>query len=123
MVAFEPGALEAFFTASDESPVVMLHLIRFAPDGGRERYARYLELAAPSLARFGAQVLFKGDGHQVLTAGDAQSWDAVVLVRYPRRAAFKAMVADAEYQKAFEVGKSALADIVLQPLTPSDRVV
>jgi hypothetical protein len=37
-------------------------------------------------------------------------------VEYPRPTAFREMVNDPEYQVAFEVGKSALADIVLQPL-------
>lgn len=52
----------------------------------------------------------------MLTTGDVEGWDAVLLVQYPRRTAFKAMVEDPEYQVAFQVGKSALADIVLQPL-------
>jgi uncharacterized protein (DUF1330 family) len=43
----------------------------------------------------------------------------VLLVQYPRRTAFREMVEDPEYQKAFQVGKSALADIVLQPLKVS----
>jgi uncharacterized protein (DUF1330 family) len=60
--------------------------------------------------------LFRGDGLDVLTTGPVEGWDAVLLVQYPRRTAFREMVEDAEYQKAFEVGKSALADIVLQPL-------
>jgi hypothetical protein len=44
----------------------------------------------------------------------------VLLVQYPHRAAFKDMVDDQDYQAAFQVGKSALADIVLQPLRPLD---
>lgn len=32
------------------------------------------------------------------------------------------MVADPDYQRAFEVGISALADIVLQPLTPAQSL-
>ena len=79
-------------------------------------------MAKPILARFGARILFGGDGMPVLTTGQAQGWDAVVLVRYPRRSAFANMVADPEYQLAFEVGKSAIADIVLQPLTPMDSL-
>lgn len=116
MVSLSPTALDAFLTEDDGSAVVMLNLIRFEPDGGRERYLEYLRLAKPILARFGAAVLFGGDGLPVLTAGQAQGWDAVVLVRYPHRSAFKAMVSDPEYQIAFKIGVSAIADIVLQPL-------
>lgn len=120
MVAFSPVAFDAFLAGDDDSAVVMLNLLRFEPDGGRERYLEYLRMAKPILARFGAQILFGGDGLPVLTTGQAQKWDAVALVRYPRRSAFKNMIADPEYQVAFKIGQAAIADIVLQPLTPID---
>lgn len=121
MVAFSPVVFADFLAGEDDAPVVMLNLIRFLPDGGRERHLEYLRMAEPVLARFGARILFRGDGLDVLTTGDVEGWDAVLLVQYPRRTAFKEMVEDPEYQAAFQVGKSALADIVLQPLTlPKD---
>ncbi|MDQ7995782.1 MAG: DUF1330 domain-containing protein [Luteibacter sp.] len=116
MVSLSQPALEAFFAENDESPVVMLNLIRFEPEGGRERYLDYLGMAKPILARFGAKIVFGGDGLSVLSEGRTQGWDAVVLVQYPRRSAFQTMVADPDYQVAFKVGVSAIADIVLQPL-------
>lgn len=123
MVSLSQTALEAFLAEHDESPVVMLNLIRFEPDGGRERYLAYLGMARPILARFGAGIVFAGDGLPVLTEGQAQGWDAAVLVQYPRRSAFKTMVADLEYQVAFKVGVSAIADIVLQPLKAIEGLV
>ncbi len=119
MVAFSPDVFANFLAEEDDAPVVMLNLLRFVPDGGRERHLEYLRMAGPILARFGAKILFRGDGLEILTTGDAQGWDAVLLVQYPRRTAFKEMVEDPEYQVAFQIGKSALADIVLQPLKPS----
>lgn len=121
MVAFSPAAFDAFL-ADDDGAVVMLNLIRFAPDGGRDRYLKYLSMAEPILARFGARILFGGDGSPVLTTGDAKAWDAVALVQYPRRSAFKAMVDDPEYQAAFQVGQAAIADIVLQPFRRFDTL-
>lgn len=120
MVAFSPEVFETFIAKEDDLPVVMLNLIRFQPDGGREKYAQYLQMAQPVLARFGAKILFGGDGLPVLTTGDSQGWDVAVLVRYPRRSVFKAMTQDPEYQVAFQVGQAAIADIVLQPLKPRD---
>ena len=120
MVSLSPAALEAFFGEEDDSAVVMLNLIRFEPEGGRERYLEYHRMAKPILARFGAKVLFGGDGLPLLTSSEARGWDAVVLVWYPRRSAFKDMVADPEYQLAFKVGVSAIADIALQPLNSID---
>ncbi|MBZ9937230.1 DUF1330 domain-containing protein [Mesorhizobium sp. BR1-1-16] len=123
MVSFSPVAFDAFLKEDDDTAVVMLNLLRFAPDGGRERYLKYLEMAEPILARFGAKILLGGDGLPVLTTGEAEGWDAVVLVQYPRRSAFAAMVADPEYQVAFKVGQSAIADIILQPLKRLDGLL
>jgi uncharacterized protein (DUF1330 family) len=120
MVALSPAALEAFLTEQDDTPVVMLNLIRFQPDGGRDRYLEYLGMAKPILARFGAKILFGGDGLAALTEGQAKGWDAVVLVQYPDRPTFKDMVADPEYQVAFKVGVSAIVDIILQPIKHID---
>ena len=122
MVSFSPAAFDAFLAEDDDSAVVMLNLLRFARHGGRERYLEYLQMAEPILARFGAKILFAGDGLPVLTTGTADGWDAVVLVQYPRRSAFKAMVNDPEYQVAFQVGQAAIADIVLQPLKRLERL-
>ncbi len=119
MVSFSPQAFSAFLSETDTSPIIMLNLLRFVSDGGRERHLDYLRMAEPILARFGANIRFRGDGLPVLTEGDIDGWDAVLLVEYPSRAAFKAMVDDPQYQEAFQIGKSALADIVLQPLTYS----
>jgi len=122
MVSLSPAAIDAFLSEDDDSPVIMLNLLRFEPDGGRERYLDYLALAKPILARFGAKILFGGDGLALLTTGQAKPWDAVVLVQYPHRSAFRKMVGDAEYQIAFKVGQAAIADIVLQPLKAIDRL-
>jgi uncharacterized protein (DUF1330 family) len=121
MVAFSPAAFDAFLAGDEDAPIVMLNLLRFAPDGGRDQYLKYLKMAEPILTRFGAKILFGGDGLPVLTTGDEQGWDAVVLVQYPRRSVFKAMVDDPEYQVAFKVGQAAIADIVLQPLKSMNR--
>ena len=123
MVAFSPNAFDAFLAGDDDAPVAMLNLLQFAADGGRERYSEYLRMARPILARFGAKILFGGDGLPVLTAGEARAWDAVVLVQYPCRSTFKAMIDDPEYQQAFHLGQSAIVDVVLQPVRPSDDIM
>lgn len=115
MVSFSPTALEAFLSEYDDSTIVMLNLIRFVPNGGREQYLEYLSLAKPILKRFGAEILFSGDGLPGLSAGHGRDWEALTLVRYPNRAAFKGMIADADYQAAFQVGAAAIEEIMLQP--------
>jgi uncharacterized protein (DUF1330 family) len=122
MVELSPDAVAAFLSEADDAPTVMLNLIKFDPDGGRERYLQYHQMAKPVLARYEVKIVFGGDGLPVLTAGPAAGWDAVVLVRYPNRSAFKNMVADPEYQVAFKVGASAIADMVLQPMRHMDGI-
>ena len=48
-------------------------------------------------------------------AEEGQQWDAVLLVRYPDRAAFSRMVADLEYQQVTSLRTAALREAVLQP--------
>lgn len=79
-------------------------------------------MAKPILTRSGAKILLGGDGLPALTTAQQQGRDAVVLVQYPRRCAFKDIVGDPEYPEAFKVGAAAIADIVLQPLKHSDQL-
>jgi uncharacterized protein (DUF1330 family) len=100
-------------------PVVMLNLLRFKPDGGRESYAKYSDaLADTYLARYGGEVLYAGDGSTALVAEDGQAWDAVLIVRYPSREAFSRMVADPEYQQFTHFRTEALEEAVLQATVP-----
>ncbi|WP_228122768.1 DUF1330 domain-containing protein [Saccharothrix syringae] len=99
-------------------PVVMLNLLRFA-EGGDESYREYARhLRETFLPRYGAEVVYAGVGSTVLVAEDGQSWDAVVVVRYPDRAAFGRMVADPEYQQVTRLRTAALSEAVLQATTP-----
>lgn len=118
MNTLNPERLAAFLAQADDRPVVMLNLLRFRSDGGRERYAKYLSMAAPIVARHGAEITFAGDALPALAAEEGQSWDAVALVRYPSRRAFADLIGDADYALADPVRISALEEAVLQPLAP-----
>jgi uncharacterized protein (DUF1330 family) len=99
-------------------PVVMLNLLRFTV-GGRQSYDRYADaLAERFLERYGAEVLYAGQGSTVLVAEPGQEWDMVLLVRYPSREAFSLMVADPEYQEVTHLRSEALVEAVLQATVP-----
>jgi len=103
-------------------PVVMLNLLRFRPDG-RASYAQYVNaLADTFLGRYGAEVLYAGDGSTALVADPGQAWDMVLLVRYPSREAFSRMVADPEYQHVTHLRSEALVEAVLQATVPVTSV-
>jgi uncharacterized protein (DUF1330 family) len=121
MIKVTTADIDRFLADDDEEPVAMLNLLRFKADGGRQRYLDYLAMAGPIVARYGAEILFAGDGATALCAEPGQSWDAVALVRYPRRAAFVEMIADPEYAVADPIRMSALEEAVLQPIRAISR--
>ncbi|MDT0301374.1 DUF1330 domain-containing protein [Streptomonospora wellingtoniae] len=118
-MAVDPAGsdLARFVREDPDGPVVMLNLLRFAPDG-RASYAEYTRKARPFLERYGAELLYAGDGAAPLVAEEGQDWDAVLLVRYPSREAFGRMVADPEYQEITGLRSGALVEAVLQPTVP-----
>lgn len=107
--------LDRFLAEDDDKPVAMLNLLRFRPDGGRERYFEYVSMLGPLIARYGVEIIYAGDGGTPLVAKPGQAWDSVVLVRYPTRRAFADMIADPDYAAANAVRVSALVEAVLQP--------
>lgn len=110
--------LKRYLDQDPGGPVVMLNLLRFTEDG-RESYARYAQaLEETFLPRYGAEVLYAGEGSTVLVAEEGQDWDAVLMVRYPSRAAFSKMVADPEYQQVTSLRTDALQEAVLQATVP-----
>lgn len=116
MISFDDAALDRFLAEDPDGPVVMLNLLRYAPDGGRERYSRYLQAAGPLIARHGAELVYAGDTLPALAAEPGQSWDGAAIVRYPSRAAFAAMVRDPDYAAADHLRLDSVAEVTLQPM-------
>ena len=107
----------AFSGRTEEgTPVVMLNLLRFKPDGGRERYEEYGAAVAPLLAGVGGRIVFAGEAASPLLGGDG--WDLVALVEYPTRQAFLEMIGSPEYQEIAHLRTEALE---LGELHPMDR--
>jgi uncharacterized protein (DUF1330 family) len=121
-MAIDPrGAdLKRLLAEDPGGPVVMLNLLRFA-DGGRASYDAYIEGGGPFFAKYGATVLYGGQGSTALVAESGQAWDAVLLVQYPSRQAFCDMVADADYQQFTHFRTEALTEAVLQATVPWTR--
>lgn len=110
--------LKRYLAEDPGGPVVMLNLLRYKPDGGRERYQEYVAHFQRTSAKFGAEVLYVGDGSTALVAEAGQSWDALLVVRYPSRQAFSDMVRDPDYQQGAHLRTEALEEAVLQATVP-----
>ena len=110
--------LKRLLDEDDGGTLVMLNLLRFA-DGKRASYEEYMRRFAETFAeRYGVEVIYAGAGSTVLVAEPGQDWDAVLLVRYPNRKAFSAMVADPEYLAITHLRSEALTEAVLQATIP-----
>lgn len=106
-----------FRDEDDGGPVVMLNLLRYAGEEGRASYAEYGARVGPFLEAVGATVVYAGTCSTALVAGE-EAWDAILVVRYPSRAAFLAMVADPAYQEITHLRTAGLEAAVLQATTP-----
>jgi uncharacterized protein (DUF1330 family) len=104
--------------AADGAPLVMLNLLAFEPEGGRERYEEYGDAVAPLLEKAGGRIVFFGEPAQALLGDD--SWDLVVLVEYPTRQAFLDMIGSAEYQAVGHLRTEALTRGELHPMDPGE---
>jgi len=69
MIEIDERELDALLADDPGGPVVMLNLLRFRPDGGRESYQRYAEALGQSInARYGLSLEYLGDGGRALGA-------------------------------------------------------
>ena len=106
--------------AAEQAPVVMLNMLAFKPDGGRERYEEYGAAVAPLLEKVGGRIVFLGEPAPPLL-GEG-SWDLVVLVEYPTRAAFQEMIGSPEYQAIAHLRTEALVKGELHPMDPGGEL-
>jgi uncharacterized protein (DUF1330 family) len=103
---------------SDDSPLVMLNLLRFKEhaDGidegvsGAEAYARYSAATEPFLRGVGGRLLQAIAARQSVIGPAEPEWDLVLLVEYPSRAKFLEMAMNPEYLKIHAHREAALAD-------------
>lgn len=118
MAEAEPLNREGFaaFAArpAEDGPVVMLNLLRFLPDGGRERYGEYGAAVAPLLEAAGARVVYAGAPATALLGDD--SWHMVLLVEYPTRQAFLEMIGSDGYKAIAHLRTEALEKGELHPM-------
>lgn len=106
--------LKAFEENPDDGPVVMLNLLKFKPEGGIDSYAQYTKKVVPFLSGVGAEMIYLGKAKELLQGNEAwDTWDAVMLVRYPNRKALTQMGDDPGFQEVHLYREAGLERAVL----------
>lgn len=109
------ASVEAFHLRPDDDAIIMVNLLKFAPDDGRAAYARYGAVAGQTVKARGGGAAYSG-----VVLGPDPAWDTVILVRYPRRAAYLDMQSDPAYVGAIPDRTAGLAARLLHPFHPRD---
>ena len=117
----EEKQIEAFLgSGGDGMPVVLCHLLKFreqadytdlpseAPCSGKEAYHRYLDQAVEYIEAHGGRVIFNGDVNGLLIGPETESWDEVLLVRFPTVETVTEMMSSRKYQ---DIGRHRLAGL------------
>lgn len=85
-------SIDALAARPDDDAIIMVNLLAYAPDGGREAYARYGAVAGGRVKARGGGPVFSAP-----VVGGDDRWETALLVRYPRRAAYLDMQTDPAY--------------------------
>jgi uncharacterized protein (DUF1330 family) len=104
-----PDQIAGLATRPADEPVVMVNLLQFRADGGRESYLHYARDVMPHLQRVGGTVRYAGASpSMVIGDGEKPWWDAIIVVEYPSPAAFLDMVSNEEYLKVHQYRAAGL---------------
>jgi uncharacterized protein (DUF1330 family) len=114
-----PGQLAAFLALPDDSPIVMVNLLKFKPGNGQAEYAKYSAGIQPILEKLGAKILFAGKA-QFCLIGNAD-WDMVALVQYPRKKALLQMSTSPEYRAIHHHREAGLQGQINYAVVQIDR--
>jgi uncharacterized protein (DUF1330 family) len=113
-----PDQYKQLMNLPHAGPVVMVNLLKFNPEGGKESYAKYAEASWPCLKAVGGKLLYRGR-YRMAVIGD-DDWDEILLVEYPSAGAFMTMMRDKTYQAIVHYRTEALADSRLWATTTED---
>jgi len=114
--------LAAIAAYRPDGPFVALNLNRYreraayppgTPDAdlsGREAYARYGIVALAAITHVGGKIVWIAEPNQLAIGCEHDTYDEVVAVWYPSRAAFMSLPTYPGYQEAFETHRRAAID-------------
>ncbi len=103
--------------SKNDEPFVMLNLLKFKKEGGREAYLRYVKEASPFVAEVGAKMVYFGKPKELLNG--TEEWDLLMLVQYPSRKAFLKMADNSDYLRIHKWREKGVERAVLYATDPA----
>lgn len=111
-------------SAQSDGPIRMINLLRFAEVAdygesaddsapsvsGAEAYALYAAVAFAEVLAVGGTQFYSAVVHQTVIGPPEEEWDQAIIIEYPSRAAFLAMVSEPRYQAVVHHRTAALVD-------------
>ena len=94
------------------SPVYMLNVLWFKPDGGAQKYQEYVQAATPLVAKYGAKSSGPPLMPQQALIGEFDA-DLVLIVEWPSMKAFQQFAADPDYQPFRTIREAAISNSLL----------
>lgn len=123
-----PEQFAALLSQPDESPVVMVNLLRFKPIAdlagesvsGEEAYRRYADKMVPFVESKGGRVIWLGRVDSQVIGEGGDSFQMVGLVEYPSRKVFVEIATDPYVQEIGEFRAAGLEGQWLLATTTED---
>ena len=118
------ASLQQLAEQADDTPVIMLNLLRFRPRGDATIYSLYGKEAAPEVAKVGSFVGYYG---AVITdldpaLGFDDSYDAVVMPVYHRRDSYLSLQHSSIYQLVIPYRSAGTSRRTLYVLRDGDKI-
>ncbi len=113
--------LAALAAVKSDDPVIMLNLLAYREDG-REYYRRYLIAAQRAVDEVGGSLMLLAEASAPFIGPRDETWDDVLMVRYPSRAAFLRVLTFDYYRAALEDRSRALLRTRIYPLTAKRKL-
>ena len=117
-----PGTSQALSQIPDDQQFAVINLLLYKewaeyPPGiieeklsGKEAYDRYSELSIPFVNKVGGVPMWRGTFGINMLGPEEECWDEILIMQYPKRSAFQAMLDDPDYQKIIFHRTAAVKD-------------
>ncbi|QDU46726.1 hypothetical protein Mal52_52480 [Symmachiella dynata] len=94
-----------------DTPIYMLNVLWFQPDGGAARYREYLKASWPVAKKYGGEKL-ESYIPEANVIGELDA-DLIFMVRWPDQSSFDGFIADPEFQAVQPLREAAITNSLL----------